>query len=80
MVFEDYMNLYGPDDRCAVCGKTISGGRGFAHLKHSGEWITLCCPLCMETFDKSPLAYVNRKKVRKITRPVQKLEPSGKEA
>ena len=79
MVFEDYMNLYGPDDHCSVCGKTVAGGRGFAHLKQGGVWVTLCCPLCMETFEKSPLDYVNKQKVWQITRHSKNLQPSGQE-
>jgi hypothetical protein len=45
---------------CAVCEKTITGGRWFARIKH-GEWmVALCCPLCTEVFQKKPTAYIAR--------------------
>ena len=46
--------------QCAVCEKQITGGKWFARIKQ-GEWtVALCCPLCTETFEKSPRAYVRR--------------------
>ena len=46
--------------QCAVCEKTITGGKWFARIKH-GEWmVALCCPLCSDTFQRSPHAYVRR--------------------
>jgi len=46
--------------QCAVCENVIKGGKWFARIKH-GEWmVALCCPLCTETFEKSPHAYVRR--------------------
>ena len=45
---------------CAVCEKAITGGRWFARIKH-GDWmVALCCPLCTETFERSPGGYVRR--------------------
>lgn len=66
MALEDFIDLYGPGDQCIVCGKQVAGGRGFAHLKHGDEMVTLCCPLCMETFQKSPVVYVKRREAGKI--------------
>ena len=46
--------------QCAVCEKAITGGKWFARIKH-GEWmVALCCPLCTETFERSPHAYIRR--------------------
>lgn len=45
---------------CAVCEKAITGGKWFARIKH-GEWmVALCCPLCTETFERSPNVYIRR--------------------
>ncbi len=46
--------------QCAVCEKAIKGGTWFARIRH-GEWmVALCCPLCTETFEQSPHAYIRR--------------------
>ena len=46
--------------QCAVCEKEITSGTWFARIKH-GEWmVALCCPLCTETFEAKPQAYVRR--------------------
>jgi hypothetical protein len=46
--------------QCAVCENSIKGGKWFARIKH-GDWmIALCCPLCTETFEADPRAYVRR--------------------
>ena len=46
--------------QCAVCEKIITGGKWFARIKQ-GEWmVAICCPLCAETFEANPHAYVRR--------------------
>ena len=46
--------------QCAVCEKVITGGNWFARITR-GEWtVALCCPLCTEVFEKSPVAYIRR--------------------
>ena len=46
--------------QCAVCEKVITGGNWFARIKH-GQWmVALCCPLCTETFEAKPRAYIRR--------------------
>lgn len=66
MTFEDFIEPYGPGDECIVCGKQVAGGRGFAHLSHADEMVTLCCPLCLETFKRSPAMYVARREAGRI--------------
>lgn len=46
--------------QCAVCEKAITGGRWFARIKHGDLTMALCCPLCTETFEAKPNAYVRR--------------------
>ena len=56
----DASNLDCESVQCAVYEKIITGGKWFARIKQ-GEWmVALCCPLCTETFEKSPRAYVRR--------------------
>ena len=66
MLFEESIDLYGPGDRCIICGKEVAGGRGYAHLKHDDQMVTLCCPLCFDTFQKSPKVYANRRRSQRI--------------
>lgn len=44
-------------ETCVVCGKSVAGGRGYSHIQHEGESFALCCPLCLETFQKKPGYY-----------------------
>lgn len=39
---------------CAVCGKPAEGERGFSHLYHGGRRFALCCPLCLQLFQRAP--------------------------
>lgn len=58
--------------QCAVCENLIRGGKWFARIKR-GEWmLALCCPLCTETFEKNPRAYVRRIETLKYMRQLQR--------
>jgi hypothetical protein len=46
--------------QCAVCEKAITGGKWFARMKHGEHMVALCCPLCTETFESAPQAYIRR--------------------
>ncbi len=46
--------------QCAVCENTIKGGKWFARIKHCDWMVALCCPLCTETFEANPKAYIRR--------------------
>jgi len=54
--------------QCAVCEKTLTGGKWFARINH-GEWmVALCCALCTETFETNPHAYIRRIETLEFTR------------
>lgn len=46
--------------QCAVCEKEITGGKWAARLKQGGHFVALCCPLCLDTFEADPHAYLRR--------------------
>jgi hypothetical protein len=46
--------------QCAVCENGITGGRWFARVAHDEWTVALCCPLCLEVFEKNPKPYVRR--------------------
>lgn len=54
------------DAVCAVCGKSVDHGGGLSHMKFEDAMIALCCPLCIETFNKDPKPYLRRRGVRKL--------------
>lgn len=60
------------DQHCIVCQKSVDHGGGMAHFKVEGEMVALCCPLCIETFNKDPKHYIVLRQLRKAT--VPKLE------
>ena len=44
---------------CVVCGKSIDGTTGTAHFYHDGRRFTLCCPMCMEMFQRVPARFAS---------------------
>lgn len=41
-------------ETCIVCGKSTEGTAGFAHLYHDGRRCALCCPMCLQLFERAP--------------------------
>lgn len=66
MPLEDQFEFDAAGEQCAVCGKEVAGGGGFAHLRHENEMVALCCPLCLETFRRNPDGFIARRRVIKI--------------
>ena len=60
MSIEDTIGYRNSTRACAVCGKNVENGGGFARIKHGERMVELCCPLCLETFQKEPGPYVKR--------------------
>ena len=52
MSIEDTIGYQNDTPACVVCGKNVQGDRGFARINHKGTMVNLCCPHCMETFEK----------------------------
>lgn len=66
MGLEDFVSSEEEQDACIVCEKPVRHGTGFAHIKHEDKMVTLCCPLCMKTFQKDPRPYLIRHKAKEI--------------
>lgn len=45
------------DKTCAVCGKDLANTGGVAHLYHGGKPFPLCCPVCMDLFQRAPARF-----------------------
>ena len=55
------------DHLCIVCGKSVDHGGGLAHIKAGARMIALCCPLCIETFNKDPKHYLSLRFAHEIS-------------
>ncbi len=53
-------------EECIVCNKPVRHGTGFAHIKCDKKIATLCCPLCMETFQRKPELYLRRIEMQRL--------------
>jgi len=42
------------EDACAVCGNVATSGRRFSRLYHEGKAFPLCCPMCIDMFQRAP--------------------------
>lgn len=48
------MNADGTSEEvCSVCGKPAAG-QPFTHLYHAGKRFNLCCPMCVQMFQRAP--------------------------
>jgi hypothetical protein len=57
-------------ESCAVCGKSVAGAGGYTRIKHGESMVALCCPLCLETFQKNPKEWVHRKETSQEARAI----------
>lgn len=39
---------------CVVCGKAVPEDGALCHLRHDGRVFTLCCPMCLDLFQRAP--------------------------
>jgi hypothetical protein len=60
MSIEDTIGYQHQTPACVVCGKNVSQGGGFARVNRGQMVLELCCPLCLETFQKDPTPYLKR--------------------
>ena len=58
MSIEDTIDYKNERPACVVCGKGVDHGGGFARVNHKGTMVNLCCPLCLETFQRDPAPYM----------------------
>ena len=65
---DDSLGVENWDTHCLVCGKSVDQGGGMAHFNVEGRMIALCCPLCIETFEKNPQHYLSLRKIQQWER------------
>lgn len=71
MSIADTFGTEAEGERCIVCSKSVAGDKGYAHIKHDDEMVTLCCPLCLETFRRNPALYVAIRATQRMMHPAQ---------
>jgi len=61
---------------CVVCGKALKAGEHRIASHESGTRLPLCCPLCMEAYQKDSKPYLERlakqmfqEELRRLTKP-----------
>lgn len=47
------------EETCTVCGNVATGGRQFARLYHEGVAFPLCCPMCIDLFQRAPARFAS---------------------
>lgn len=65
------------DDVCVVCGQRVSGDRCYSHIRYNDRMMALCCPLCLETFQKNPEYYDVIREISKSLKSGEKHEGDG---
>lgn len=60
MSIEDTIGYQNDVESCVLCDKNVEHGGGFARINHRGIMVNLCCPHCMETFEKDPGPHMAR--------------------
>ncbi len=64
MSIEDTIGYRNEGDVCIVCGKGLKPGDALAILHKGESKLPLCCPLCLETYQKDPKPYLERLAIR----------------
>jgi len=47
------------NETCAVCGKDLTNVSGVSHLYRDGKPFPLCCPLCIDLFQRAPARFAS---------------------
>lgn len=51
---------------CVVCGKSTEGERGLSHLQHAGRRCALCCPMCLQLFQRAPDRFARGESIKSL--------------
>ncbi len=72
MSIEDTIGYREEGETCVVCGKGIRPGEALAKLHHGESKLSICCPLCLEAYEKDPQPYLDRLAKRTLLRELDK--------
>lgn len=60
MSIEDTIGYQRDETLCLVCGKRLKPAEALAVRHEKGRRLPICCPLCLETYQKNPAFYLAR--------------------
>jgi hypothetical protein len=60
---------YGDEgETCVVCGRGLQPHQALAIMHKDGRKLPICCPLCLEAYQKDPKPYLERLANRALLR------------
>jgi hypothetical protein len=63
-------------ETCVVCGKTLRPGEALAKIHSGGSKLPICCPLCLDAYQRDPKPYLERLARQVFLRELQHPESS----
>ena len=60
MSLEDNIGYGDVERTCVVCGKSLRSEEALAVMHQEGHKLPICCPLCLEAYEKDPKPYLER--------------------
>lgn len=79
MIFGDTLDSRHEGDVCVVCGKALKPGEAVDTMHNSGSKLPICCPLCLEAYQKDPKSYLERLAKRTFQQELRNLTRSKAE-
>src|SRR5215470_17718147 len=77
MSLEDTIGYQNEGEACVVCGKGLRRDEALAYMHHEGQRFPICCPLCLEAWEKDPKPYIP---ATRQTRPPARTSQIGRDA
>jgi hypothetical protein len=74
MSLGDTIDYGNEGETCVVCGKGLRPGEALATMHQEGHKLPICCPLCLEAYQKDPKPYLERLARRSLLRELRKSE------
>jgi hypothetical protein len=68
MSIEDMIGYRDEEPACVVCGKALKPGEALAKMHKEGRKLLICCPLCLDAYEKDPNLYLERLAKRTLAR------------
>jgi len=74
MSIEDTIDYNNEGQTCIVCGKGLRPGEALAKMHQGESKLPICCPLCLEAYQKDPQPYLDRFAKRALLRELRNPE------
>lgn len=82
MNLEDTIGYLHEAETCSICGKGLDRCGPFARLRRGAHTVLVCCPMCLEVFQKDPAPHLARldkiaryRMLRELQRPTPPKQP-----